>query len=321
MKVLVVCSGNVPDFDFKMHQSFIYEQIESIKSNCDINYDVFFIRGKKLLGYLKNIRLLKLRIRSYSPDLVHAHFGLSGLLAIMQFKAPVVVTFHGSDCNYFLNSIISNIVHIFARYSIFVTLNLYNKLWVKIKNKTSIIKCGLSLDEFIYLDKYFARSELKLDIEKLYILFASSFDNKVKNYNLAEQSMRILNLENVEVIELKNKTRAEVNLLLNSVNLLLLTSFSEGSPQIIKEAMACKCPIVATDVGDIKEIIGDTDGCYITTFDPNDVAEKIKLAIEFSKKKARTNGREKVLKYDNKVIASKIYKIYEQVIEEKNNNN
>ncbi len=100
--------------------------------------------------------------------------------------------------------------------------------------------------------------------------------------------------------------------MLNASNLLLLTSFSEGSPQIIKEAMACNCPIVATDVGDIKEVIGNTEGCYITSFNPDDVAAKIKLALDFNK---RTNGREKIKPFDNELIAKKIYKIYTRIIE------
>jgi len=119
--------------------------------------------------------------------------------------------------------------------------------------------------------------------------------------------------ENCELIELENRSREEVNLLLNACNLLLLTSFSEGSPQIIKEAMACNCPVVATDVGDIREVIKGTDGCYITSFDPEDVAEKIKLALQF---KGRTNGRKKIQHFDNDLIAEKVYNVYEQIVKE-----
>ena len=75
--------------------------------------------------------------------------------------------------------------------------------------------------------------------------------------------------------------------------------------------MACNCPIVATDVGDVKEIIGDTEGCCITTFDPHDISEKLKMALKFGK---RTNGREIITRFDNKIIGGKIYKIYKMVI-------
>ena len=79
---------------------------------------------------------------------------------------------------------------------------------------------------------------------------------------------------------------------------MILTSFSEGSPQIIKESMACNCPIVSTDVGDVRDVIGETEGCYICSYDPKDVADKIKLALTYSEEKGRTNGRKRIIELD-----------------------
>ncbi len=149
------------------------------------------------------------------------------------------------------------------------------------------------------------------------MLFPSYFENPVKNRALAENAINILN-EDIVLLELKNKSRAEVSRIINSVDVLLLTSFSEGSPQVIKEAMACNCPIVATNVGDIKEVIGETEGCYITSFDCHDVAEKLKMALTFGK---RTNGREKIKRFDNKIVASTIYNVYKEVLALQNDRN
>ena len=121
----------------------------------------------------------------------------------------------------------------------------------------------------------------------------------------------IKKLEPIDIKEIKNRSREEVNLLMNGAELLLLTSFSEGSPNVIKEAMACNCPIVATDVGDIADVIKNTPGCYLTSFDPADVAEKIKQALAFGK---RTNGRKKIRHLDNKIIAEKIVEVYKKVL-------
>jgi len=103
---------------------------------------------------------------------------------------------------------------------------------------------------------------------------------------------------------------------LNAVDVLVLTSFSEGSPNVIKEAMACNCPIVATDVGDVREIIGDTEGCYIAGFDANDVAKKIQLALQFGK---RTQGRNRLIELglDSDTVAQKISSIYSNVLKNK----
>ena len=248
------------------------------------------------------------------PDLIHAHYGLSGMFAALQLKKPLIITYHGSDLHHKKNSIISSIASIFANYIIFVEKKLFNKILIKPKNNFSIIPCGVNLDEFYPIDKNLARKKLGLSEDKIYIIFSSNFDNKIKNYSLAKSAIVELNNNNIELIELKNKTRAEINLLLNACNLLLITSLAEASPQIVKEAMACNCPIVATDVGDIAEINKDTNGCYLCEFNPIDVADKIKAAIEFGKS---TNGRDKILTFANDIIAKQLKDVYQKVIQER----
>ncbi len=93
----------------------------------------------------------------------------------------------------------------------------------------------------------------------------------------------------------------------------MLTSYNEGSPNVIKEAMACNMPIVSTNVGDVKEVVGKTKGCYITSFEPEDVAEKIKLALEFGK---RTIGRDDIKHLESSVIAKKIINVYKSVLKD-----
>ena len=108
-----------------------------------------------------------------------------------------------------------------------------------------------------------------------------------------------------------------LNLYYNSADLLLLTSFHEGSPNVIKEAMACNCPIVSTDVGDVKRLFGEYTRClYIHSFDPIDVAEKIKQASSSAKKHGQTNGRERIIELglDSNTIAEKIIEVYNEVL-------
>jgi len=308
MKVLIVCSGNAENFDFRIHQAFIYEQIEAVKKNYNVEYDTFFIKGRGVSGYLKNLPAMNSKIKRYLPDMVHAHFGLSGLLACLQRKAPVVVTFHGSDGHVPQVRFFSKIASRLSRFNIFVSTVIQKFIYEN--DRDSIIPCGIDLDIFHPINMKIAREKLNMDTAKKYILFSSSFDNEVKNSPLAFSAIKKSQI-NCELVELKNRSREEVNLLLNACNLLLLTSFSEGSPQVIKEAMACNCPIVATDVGDISDVISNTEGCYIITFDPADVAEKIKLALDFNR---RTNGREKIQHFDNDLIAKKIFDVYQMVI-------
>ena len=103
---------------------------------------------------------------------------------------------------------------------------------------------------------------------------------------------------------------------MNASDCVLLTSFSEGSPQFIKEAMACNCPIVTTNIGDVNWVLGNTDGCYLTSFKPEDVAEKIILAIEFRETHGHTRGRERIIELglDSETIAGKIISVYNEVL-------
>ena len=97
---------------------------------------------------------------------------------------------------------------------------------------------------------------MKLDLEKKYILFSSNFENKVKNYQLLHDAKNYIK-DKFEIIELKNFDRKSVSRLFNAVDVAVMTSFSEGSPQFIKEAMASNCPIISVDVGDVKSIVKD----------------------------------------------------------------
>ena len=305
MNVLIVGSANSGHANI-----FVIEQAESLR-NLHINIDYYLIIGKGVKGYLSNLSGLKKKIEEFKPDLIHAHYGLSGLLSIMQQRIPVIITFHNGETLSFLPNILSSLASIFSKYNIFVAEHIYKKLKYHDKQKHDIIPCGIDLDKINIIDKVKAIEKSKLNSRKKNILFGGAFNNLRKNYPLANDSVKLLKRNDINIIELKGYKREEVYLLLNACDLLLLPTRSEGSPQIIKEAMACNCPIVSTDVGDIKEIISDTDGCYITSIEPNDVADKIKMAIDFGK---RTNGREKIRKYDNKVVTERILEVYNKVL-------
>lgn len=309
MKILIVCSGNTPDFDFQKHQAFIYDQAEAIHRNYpEIEYDVFLIKGKGARGYLSNLPKLRKKINDYLPNLIHAHGGHTGFLCILQRIAPVVITFHGSDINYLLNRIISMHASLFAFASIFVSKKLRKKSFIRGRD-SFVIPCGVDLNVFYPVHKREASLALGFSEDFRYVLFSSWFGYPEKNYQLAKEAMAECN--GLPLVEIRNRSREEVNLLLNGSELLLMTSYSEGSPQIIKEAMACNCPIVSTDVGDVKQVLQDTDGTYICRHDANDIADKIKKALDFSRK---TDGREKIKHLDNRLIAAKVVSIYKQAM-------
>lgn len=302
MRILVVASYNKGRF-----APFIREQVVSLQAvDCEIEY--FGLQGKGLDGYLKNLPALKQKIKSFRPDVIHAHYGLSGLFANLQRKVPVVVTYHGSDINEKTVLKFSKMAMRFAAWNIFVskkTLNIVNP-----KRKYTLLPCGIDMSDLQLTSKAEARQRMHLDEKKKYILFAGAFGDEVKNVPLARKSIEALD---VELIELHGYARDEVTLLMCGVDALLMTSFTEGSPQVIKEALACGCPIVSVDVGDVRERMEGVDGCYVAeTRNPEELSALLRQAIVFD---GKTSGRNKVVAdgLDNRQIAVRLIEIYKKV--------
>jgi|GEM_PF-72559 glycosyltransferase involved in cell wall biosynthesis len=311
MKVLVVCSGNAKGFDFEKHMAFVFDQVIALKREYpQIDFEYYYIKGKGAFGYLRNLSNLKKKIREYKPAFVHAHGGHIGILCNLQRMVPVVTTFHGSFTMKSPWNLLPSLVAYFSHSGIYVSAKLKEKMLFEGKH-SYVIPCGVDPDLFYPVDKAEAHRLLGFPEPMRYVLFCSFFENKDKLIQLARKAMK--SFPGLILMELKNRTREEVNLLINGAELLLLTSKSEGSPQTVKEAMACNIPIVSNDVGDVRNVIKDTEGTFICSYDPKDVAEKIKLALDFGK---RTNGRERILKLglDNKVIAGRVLEVYQEAM-------
>ena len=142
MKVLIVCSGNAAigeQFELKIHQAFIHEQVESLKS-LGVEFDYYFIKDKGSNGYLKHYLLLKRELRK-KYDLIHAHNGLCGFIANLQKRVPVITTFHGSDINLLWLRMISYFPLIKSSQSIFVSESQLKKVFIK--SKINVIPCAV----------------------------------------------------------------------------------------------------------------------------------------------------------------------------------
>ena len=301
MKILIVASGNTDNI-------FVREQANAL-IKLGITIDFFYIIGKGFIGYLANLKKLKQKINDYKPDLIHAHFGLSGLLANIQRKIPVITTYHGCDINKFTLRSLSMPSLLLSTANIFVSEKQFGKVKrMPIKNSYTI-PCGVDETEFYPIEKGLARKEMNLNPSVEYILFSSAFDIPVKNVALAQKAVKQLN-GRVQLIELKGYNQKEVNLLMNACDAGLLTSLREGSPMFIKELLATNTPFVSTDVGDVSERIKGVSNCFIAKSNPEDIAAKLRLAL----KAGKTNGRESLAELDNEYIASNLINIYKSVL-------
>ena len=308
MKILIVHSGNAVGGESQRY-TFVREQGENLRVlGADVEY--FAVVGKGAIGYLRNYKRLKEAIKSYQPDLIHAHFGLCGALCVLQSKVPVIITCHNGETLSKSANIISSIAVRRAKHTICVAQHIFDKLYLKPRHYT-IQPCGIEVTDVV--DKDIAKQKMGLPNDKYNILFGGSFTNIRKNVALANAALDILKRDDINLIEMKGFSREQVTLLYNACDMLLLPTKSEGSPQVLKEAMAYNCPVVATDVADIAYLLDGVSNSYVTSFDPHDVAEKIARVIECGQ---RTNGRERIekLKLENSQVAKTIYSIYQQVL-------
>lgn len=305
MKILIVTSSTKGKV-----LPFVQEQVDNLRKDFSLEIDYFFIQKKGIFGYLQESVRLKRFLKSnpLNYTIVHGHYGLSGLVACLQTGVKKIITFHGSDINYLPHRIISQFASLLSDKTIFISEELSNKIYAKDK---SIIPCGIDLNNLI-IDKDAARKKLNWLVEGKYILFSSSFKRREKNPKLAFEVIHNLKklYKEIELIELDGYTREEVSLLMSASDFLLLTSDREGSPQVIKEAVFFKLPIVSRDVGTIKKILADVDQTF--------VVETKKQLIDSSKKLLETNSRIKNNKivfkeYDNAKLTKKIYEVYRAV--------
>lgn len=305
MKVLIVCSHRyyAPYTDYVA--PFIYEQMQGLKTHgCE--FRVCFVRGGGIKSYIKAWRDIRKAIKKYQPDLIHAHYGLCGVIANLQFQVPVICTYHGSDINEKIIRKLSMIAIRLSRCNIFVSQKLCDMAGNP--TKSIVIPCAVDVNHFRPMDKLVCRKQLGMDIDKVYILFSKEFADEVKNYPLARAAVDGLN-SNTELLEFYGYTREQVPMLYNAVDCGLLTSFTEGSPQFVKEAVACGCPVVSTDVGDVKEVIDGVENSYICSYEIDDVIQKLQKAIVCGHAKETHLDQ----KYIHENIVTRIFEIYQQV--------
>ena len=285
--------------------------------------EYFLVKG----DYITAVRELKAKIREFRPDIVHAHYGLSAITAELQNEVPVVTTFHNGETHHWWVNLMTSLMSLRAKHVIYVAPHIRDLVYFKAKNY-SIIPCGVSLEDCFLMDKAEARKKLGWDSEKKYILFGGAFSNTRKNYALLAEAVSIIDNQKskIEVIEMRGLSRYDCVLRMNAADVFALPTKNEGSPQALKEAMACNCPIVATDVADIKYSLGDLPGHYVL---PNkngngaywvgdghsaeEMARLLKEALNFN---GRTKGRKRIVElgYTSEQVAQKIIKIYKGIL-------
>lgn len=299
---------------------FVKEQIEGLqKYYPQIINKVWFINGyKNKINYLLSIIQINSHLLFNKYDVIHIHFGLSGIFLLVNplIKTPTITMLHGSDINVNKsNNLFTLISKLVVRRSDHV-FYLNNRIQTILKdqiNKLEYLPCGINTELFKC-----QKAEDNANIIK--IAFPASKQRPEKNYVFFSKIIKALQLKytiNIMIIEIHGKSRSEVCEILNSIDVLVMTSISEGSPQIIKEAMCCNTPIVTSNVGDVAILLHNVINCFvIDEFNEDLFCEAIYAILKITPDKRISNGRQRIfeLELDEESTSRKIFNAYKLLI-------
>ena len=302
---------------------FARRQVRSL-AQLGVEIRSFFLTDRMHPWQLvRSARKLRSVIREFRPDIVHAHYGtVTSFLCACVTRTPQVITFRGSDLNrqgsvpplrYMIASTLSQLSTFRAARVICVSRQLRARLWWK-SAKATVLPSGVDLNLFKPQLQIDARRALGWDPQVPIVAFNGGYDPRAKGLALVEDSIARTKLKigQVRLVLLNGDISPDsMPLYLNAADCLVLASQHEGSPNIVREALACNLPVVSVDVGDVAERLTDVEPSAIVPRDP----EAMGLALaEILTKRLRSNGREKLAKCSAAYIAGELLRIYGEVI-------
>jgi len=294
--------------------TFVKEQVDAIREQWpDLTIDARVIEGDRPRGeYLREMLRLPAVVKKGRYDIVHAHFGLT-LVSTLFVRAPVIVTFHGSDLLVNPTKHVSRLLAPKASKVIVAAQRLRESL-----GYGEVIPCGIPVKNFTMPSSYENKASPRIPGE-LRVLFPSNPAVKVKDYGLYLAVCGELERRGnrVEKIHLCNVKRQNVPEIYWNCDVMLLTSLSEGSPTVVKEAIAAKLPFVSVDVGDVKEWAGAIDfGVVVPDRNPGTIADAVITLLKRIEHRPALDNNGCVEAMDIANIARRIRRIYDEVLED-----
>ena len=268
---------------------------------------------------------LRREIRAFQPHIVHAHYGtVTAFLAVASTALPVIVTYRGSDLNpnrsrgwlrEAVGTLFSQAAALRAARIICVSNQLKGKLWWR-RDRVSVIPTGVDTTLFYPRDLNEARRELGWGDERV-VLFNAG-DPFCKRLDLARAAVQFAEslCGRIRFVVLDGNIPPDrVPSMMNAANCLLLTSDWEGSPNVVKEALACNLPVVSVDVGDVRERLERVRPSVIVPRDSCKIGQAIS---DILRQGQRSNGRELVTALSSQAVSDRIVSLYRTVAAPRN---
>ncbi len=301
---------------------FVQSQADSLVA-AGIENTVYEIEGwRSTARYLQALRELPRIARQAGADLVHAHYGLSGAAAA-GVKLPLVLSLLGDDLlgrpdadgrsSLKSRALIPLSWYAARRATAVIVKSAEMRRRIARIPEVTVIPNGVDLDLFVPMPQEAARAALGWRPDGAVLLFAANPEEPRKNFKLArevEARMRARSLD-VRLEPMYGKPQTAMVQAMNAADLLLLPSYHEGSPNVVKEAMACDLPVLAAPVGDCEERLRDCHPSAVVERTPEAFTE---AAAQILALRARSNGRARVASLALPRVAQQVIAVYEQAL-------
>jgi glycosyltransferase involved in cell wall biosynthesis len=303
--------------------SFVKAQMESLRPR-GVEYDLLFINGRESRWeYFRAVLRMRRMLRARPYDLIHAHMGLSGWVARCQMRVPVVVSFLGDDVlgkfdrfgrATFYGRLLEASSCILARVVRSVIVKSHEMRRRLRLDSAHVIPNGVDLNLFRPMDCGEARRALGLDPAKKFVLFAYNRAELRKRYDLVEAAVARARdqVPELEILHVYRVPQERMALYINAADLMVMASTIEGSPNTVKEALACNLPVVTVDVGDTAELIGQTEGHHLVPRDVGPIAASI---VEICRRGTRARSRERMAQFSIESVAERVLEVYHHAVQ------
>ena len=322
LRVLMVTT-DWPTPDRPRTTNFIKRQADYLQA-AGAEVEVFHFRGaQRPWNYLRAWREVRRRLATGRYDLVHAQFGQSGLVALPK-RVPLVVTFRGSDLlgmvsdatgrHSWKGRLVQRLCRAVARRAdAVIVVSEHMKAYLPASARPTVIPSGLDLELFQPIPQDEARRRLGWPLDRRVVLFVGRPFQARKRHALAQDAVALLNRSlPAELVVAWGVSHAEMPLYMSAADVLVCTSVQEGSPNVVKEALACDLPVVSVAVGDVSLRLHGIDGCELCA---DDRPETIAAALErVLRRRQRVAGRVAVRSLDEKVLTEQVLELYRSVL-------
>jgi teichuronic acid biosynthesis glycosyltransferase TuaC len=318
----LVLSNMLPDAAHPERGRFVRDQVAALRGLDGLDIELYeFPPGGRALAHAA----LELRRRYGGPslltnrpsrapfDVVHAHFGLTAWPALAVPTRLRALTVHGTDVIHprtrQATRAVSPLIDLLGAVSRSLVHSLPGRA---ARRRAQVLPCGVDLERFYPIPREQSRSELGLDPQKPYLLFAADPARAEKRH---DRALALARETGVELLTLGAVSPELVPLWVNAANAVLVPSEREGFGLAVLEALACDVPVLATPVGIHPEALAEVSGTLCAPFDL--ASWRAALEPHLSAADPRVRGRASAAPFSSQRMAERVADAWRAGLERK----